>query len=369
MTSQDLDIFLTAPPGLEPVLRDEAVEAGFTDPQPVAGGVTVRGGWPEVWRANLVLRGTSRVLVRMGTFPALHLAQLDKRARRMAWDAVLGPDVPVRVEASCRGSKIYHSGAAAERVGKAITAGAGAAIDVNAPVKLLIRIQNNQCTISLDTSGELLHKRGFKQAVGPAPLRETLAALFLRACGYRGTEPVIDPMCGSGTFILEAAEIALGLHPGRARSFAFEQLATFDAAQWARMQDLSPKDPPAFRFIGSDRDEGAVAMARDNAARAGLASVTAFHQHTVSDLQRPDGPPGLVMVNPPYGARLGDANALKALYAALGRILRERFVGWRVGLVTSDNALAKATALPFRAPGSPVPHGDLRIRLFQTDAL
>ncbi|MGF1454663.1 MAG: class I SAM-dependent RNA methyltransferase [Alphaproteobacteria bacterium] len=367
--SQTLDIFIAAPPGLEPVLREEAVEAGFGDAQGVPGGITIKGDWPAVWRANLMLRGASRVLVRVGAFPAQHLAQLDKRARRLPWADLLARDIPISVEAVCKGSRIYHSGAAAERVAKAATAIAGARTGPEAPLKLLVRIQNNQCTISLDTSGDLLHKRGFKQAVGPAPLRETLAALLLRMCGYRGTEPVMDPMCGSGTFILEAADMALGLHPGRARTFAFEKLPSFDAAAWDALKSAVPRTPPAFRLTGSDRDRGAVTMARANAARAGLTAITAFYQHTVSDLPRPDGPPGLVVVNPPYGARLGDANALKALYAALGRTLKERFAGWRIGLITSEPALAKATALPFRVPGPPVPHGDLRIRLYQTGPL
>ena len=366
-----LDIFLAAPPGLEATLAEEAREAGFSDPIPAPGGVLTRGGWPEVWRANLVLRGAGRVLVRLGAFHAVHLAQLDKRARRIDWAAALRADAPFRVDAACQKSRIWHEGAAAERVARAIAEGCGAAQAADAPVRVLVRIVDDFCTVSVDASGEPLHKRGAKQAVGKAPLRETLAALFLRACGYRGAETVLDPMCGSGTFVLEAAEQALGLPPGRARAFAFERLAGFDPDDWAAMRDAAavPR-PTSLRFAGFDRDEGAVAMSRANAGRAGVAGVTTFARQAVSALAPPaDATPGLVVVNPPYGERIGEGDDLRPLYATLGAVLRERFAGWRVGLVTSEPALARATGLPFEPPDAPVPHGGLRVRLHRTPPL
>ena len=202
-------------------------------------------------------------------------------------------------------------------------------------------------------------------------MRETLASLFLRQCGFDGSEPVVDPMCGSGTFVIEAAEIAARLNPGRSRRFAFEQLATFDAAAWARMRGVESRrtPPPPVRFHGSDRDAGAIAMAQANAERAGVAAFTAFRQCPISDIAAPEGPPGLVIVNPPYGARIGDKKKLLPLYRALGQPLLTRFPGWRVGLITSEPTLAKATGLPFLPPAAPVPHGGLRVTLFQTAAL
>ncbi|MFD1910828.1 THUMP domain-containing class I SAM-dependent RNA methyltransferase [Halodurantibacterium flavum] len=363
------EIFLTAPPGLEPLLAAEAAEAGFDAPQPVPGGVSIRGGWRDVWRANLELRGAGRVLARFASFRAMHLAQLDKRARRVAWSAILRRDVPVRVEASCRASRIYHAGAAAQRIETAIREELGAPVADDAPLRIMVRIEDDLCTLSLDTSGEPLHRRGHKQAVNKAPMRETLAALFLRAAGYAGQEPVLDPMCGSGTFVIEAAEIAAGLQPGRSRRFAFEDLASFDPAEWAAMRAAPTVPDSPLRFYGSDRDSGAVGMSVANAERAGIAAVTRFERHTISDLQRPEGPPGLIMVNPPYGARLGERKLLPALYGTLGEVLRGRFSGWRVGLVTSDAGLARATRLPFGEPGAPVAHGPLRIRLYQTGPL
>ena len=372
------EIFLTVAPGLEHALLAEVREHGFSGPKVVPGGVIIQGGWSDVWRANLHLRGAARVLARIGEFRAFHLAQLDKRARKFPWADVLRADVPVRVEvATNKKSKIYHAGAAAQRIERALSEELGVSIvPPNAPeaqsqgsVTVKCRIEDNLCVFSVDSSGEGLHKRGHKAAVGKAPMRETLAALFLRDCGFDGTETVVDPMCGSGTFVIEAAEIACGLAPGRSRSFAFERLATFDAKAWEEMRRACKENETSLTFFGSDRNTGAVEMAAANAARAGVGRCTAFAQAAVSDLQPPEGVPGLVIVNPPYGARIGNKKLLFSLYGALGQTLMERFSGWRVGIVTSDTALAKATQLPFLPFGAPVAHGGLKIRLFRTDPL
>ena len=368
MSGEAFEIFLAAPPGLEAVLADEARAAGFNVTGEVPGGVTVQGGWPEVWRANLVLRGAGRVLARVGGFRAMHLAQLDKRARKFPWGDVLRVDVPVKVEASCHASRIYHDKAAQQRVERALAEELGVTVDAKAGLRVMVRIEDDFCTFSVDTSGEPLHRRGHKEAVGKAPMRETLAALFLRQCGYDGSETVVDPMCGSGTFVIEAAEMAAGLHPGRSRRFAFEDLAGFDAEAWAEMKQV-PSVGTETVFHGSDRDAGAVNSAAANAERAGVAAFTRFEQMAVSDRMAPDGPPGLVMVNPPYGGRIGNKKLLYALYGALGKTLKERFSGWRVGIVTSEGGLAKATGLTFKPGGAPVPHGGLKVKLYQTGPL
>ncbi|SDW54681.1 THUMP domain-containing class I SAM-dependent RNA methyltransferase [Roseicitreum antarcticum] len=368
--SQRFEIFAVTAPGLEATLCDEVRALGYGDAMAQPGGVSFQGGWPDVWRANLDLRGATRVLARIGAFRAMHLAQLDKRARKFPWADVLRPDVPVRVEATCKASRIYHAGAATQRVETALTETLGVPLSDEAEVRLKVRIEDDLCTFSVDTSGPSLHLRGHKLAMAKAPMRETMASLFLRQCGYTGTEPVVDPMCGSGTFVIEAAEIAAGLRPGRSRAFAFEQLASFDAAAWSALRTApGVAGRGDLRFYGSDRDGGAVTASRDNAERAGLAGLTSFHHHAISDLIPPDGPKGLVIVNPPYGARIGDKKLLFALYGALGKTLLAGFHGWRVGLVTSDAALARATALPFGPPGPPLAHGGLRVSLWQTPTL
>jgi putative N6-adenine-specific DNA methylase len=372
MTAEgEFEIFLVAAPGLEPVLFAEARAREFKNVRYVPGGVTLTGGWADVWRANLELRGAGRVLARIDSFKVLHLAELDKRARRFAWDKILRRDVPFRVEVSCSKSRIYHSGAAAERIERAIKQELGASVSGDAGVLVKARIDHDLCSISVDTSGELLHRRGHKEAVNKAPMRETMASLFLRQCGYDGSEPVVDPMCGSGTFVIEAAEIAARLNPGRSRRFAFEQLATFDQAAWEKMRTSAAvlAVTPAFRFYGSDRDAGAIRMSRENAERAGVAAFTDFACHTISELAAPPGPPGLVVSNPPYGDRIGDKTKLNSLYRALGQTVMTRFKGWRTAIITNDASLAYATGLPFAKPTAPVAHGSLRVTLWQTGKL
>ena len=258
----------------------------------------------------------------------------------------------------------------ARRIATAIRETLGAPVPDDPPddaLTLKVRIDDDLCTISVDTSGEPLHRRGHKQAVNAAPMRETLAALFLRACGYTGAEPVLDPMCGSGTFVIEAAEIAAGLAPGRSRAFAFERLATFDPAAWSALQGRRPAAPdphPLPRQRPRRRRHRHEPRQRRPRRRRGTHRLP---PGPVSDLARPDGPPGLVIVNPPYGARLGDA-ALRPLYAALGAILRR-----------GSPAGASASSPP--SPRSPTPRaavraarpagaaGPLRIRLWQTGPL
>jgi putative N6-adenine-specific DNA methylase len=365
----DFEIFLVSNLGLEAVLCDEVRDKGFADAKEVVGGVVLRGGWPEVWRINLEVRGVTRVLARIGSFHAGHLAQLDKLARKFPWGDFLRADVPIQVEVTCKKSRIYHAGAAAQRIETAIHEELEAPISADAKVCIKARFEDNLCTISIDTSGESLHKRGHKEAIAKAPMRETMASLFLRQCGYDGRETVVDPMCGSGTFVIEAAEIAVGLNPGRTRSFAFEQLVSFDAGAWQTMREAARGTKSAFHFFGSDRDAGAITMSRANAARAGVSEFTVFQQHAAGNLTPPPGPPGLVIVNPPYGIRIGDKTPLITLYGSLGKTLLTRFSGWRVGLITTDTSLAKATGLPFAPPGRPVSHGGLNVLLFQTGRL
>ena len=358
-------LFLVAQPGLEAALAEEAMSAGFADVRAVPGGVEVAGGLAEAMRANRSLRCAVRVLWRVASFRALHLAQLDKRARKLAWGDWLRGDVAVRVEAACHGSKIYHEKAAAQRIAGAIVA-AGIQVAPEAAVVIKARIEDDLCTISIDTSGAPLHRREHKNFVGKAPLRETMAAGFLRQLGYDGTQAVVDPMCGSGTIVLEAAEIAAGLLPGRSRAFAFAHLV--GGGDEGRCPSRSPaylgKDEGA-RFFGFDRDDGAVLGARGNAERAGVAGLCRFARQAVSDLVPPEGVgPGIVLTNPPYGLRIGERKLLFAVYGALGAVLKARFAGWQVGIVAPDKGLVQATGLGLAALG-PVDHSGTKVWLWR----
>lgn len=367
-------IFLVAVPGLEAPLLAEGAALGFEGAHAVPGGVLCSGDMAEAARANGVLRCAVRVLLRVAEFRAMHLAQLDKRSKKVEWARWLVPGVPVRVEAVCRRSKIYVNKAAVQRVTGALEA-AGIPVAKEAEISVKVRIDDDLCTISLDTTGEALHRRGHKEFVGKAPMRETMAAGFLAQMGFDGSQAVVDPMCGSGTFVLEAAEIALGLMPGRTRGFAFQKMAGGGALSADRSlrrgylenKELRDDPRPEPRFFGFDRNDGAIRGALANAERAGVAGIVAFGRAAISDLEPPGGlAPGIVIVNPPYGGRIGERKLLFGLYGALGATLAERFGGWRVGIVTSDGGLAKATGLPLAA-GAPVDHSGTKVCLWQGD--
>jgi len=368
-SEKDLEILLVTAPGLEELLRLEAAEKGFRKPKVIFGGVTIKGDWAAVWRANLDIRGASKVLVRIGSFKAVRLPQLEFQLRSFPWGETLRPDVPVRVDAACKESRIYHSGAVIERIETALKERLGIEVSREAEVCIKARIDKDLCTISIDTSGEMLHKRGHKEAINKAPMRENLAALMLRQCGYKGKEPVLDPMCGSGTFVIEAAEIAAALYPGRSRHFAFEHLKTFDDEPWQALRNRVNTKVTTQKFYGSDRDPGAIRMSLANAARAGVAEKTEFQNLPIAEITPPEGPPGLVIVNPPYGERIGNIKELNALYSSLGQRLKDKFSGWRVGLVTSMDPLAKKTGLPFVQESEPIHHGGLRVKVYSTDPL
>lgn len=366
MTDHLHDIFISTVPGLEPFLLDEIKEAGFTKAQVTHGGVTLKGQVQDVWRANLVLRGASQVLLRLADFRVVHLAKLDKLARRLPWGEYITEGQKISVETTCKKSRIYHHKAASERIARAVVETTGAELSETAGLIIKARIIDDLCTISIDTSGDPLHKRGYKAAVNKAPLRENLAALLLRACGYSGQTSVVDPMCGSGTFVLEAAEIAAGMVAGRARSFAFEQFPYFDDKAFSQLKHSLITAPKATapHFYGFDRDTGAARISKSNAERAGVAARTSFTTATISALKAPDCQPGLVMINPPYGKRIGDIKKLYRLYATLGSVLQASFQGWTVGLVTNSDKLARATGLKDMKKALSFSHGGLPVSLY-----
>ncbi|MEL6914738.1 MAG: class I SAM-dependent RNA methyltransferase [Pseudomonadota bacterium] len=361
--SEPLHLFFVCIPGLEDALQEEVTELGFGPASRVHGGVEIRGSWEDAWRANLWLRGATRVLVRLGSFPARTLSDLERRGAAFPWARYLAPREPVRLDVTCRKSKIAHAGAAAAKLERALRV-AHIPVAAQAAVTLKIRIERDACHVSVDTSGEGLHKRGHKEAVGKAPLRETMAALILRQAGYMPGEPLVDPFCGSGTIPLEAADIASGRAPGRARRFAFERLPSFNAARFR----LLPRERAgvAARCFGYDRDAGAIRNAVANAARAGLDCT--FAAQPVGALEPPTDRPGLVICNPPYGTRIGEVKALHALYATLGERLGA-FEGWRVAILTSEAGLARATGLDFAPEGAAIAHGGLKVWLFQAGPL
>jgi putative N6-adenine-specific DNA methylase len=354
---EPLDLFAICAPGLSTFLAAELRDLGLPVGDVTPAGVTLRGTLADLYRANLQSRLATRIVVRIATFEATHFSTLDKRLRTVDWPRWLAPGTDVACRVTCRKSRLYHSGAVAERVQGAIAAAVRhRAVDVTdedddegAHQLLLVRLDHDRCTVSLDASGALLHRRGYRQAVAKAPLRETLAAAMLRAARWDGTRPLMDPCCGSGTIPIEAALIARQMAPGRNRSFAFERWPNLARRTWQEIREAAqaaerPSTPVV--IAGSDRDAGAIQSARENAARAGVEADIEFAQAAISGA-RPSVPtPGLVAVNPPWGARIGEADALRNLYAAIGKAMRGPFSGWDLAVLAADPRLVRQMGCP-----------------------
>ncbi|HEX5726323.1 MAG TPA: hypothetical protein VFX98_12700, partial [Longimicrobiaceae bacterium] len=266
-----------------------------------------------------------------------------------------------------RKSRLYHEGAVAERLLRFIgerVGGAGAgslAKDEDeeaddAAQLFVVRFVRDECLVSADASGALLHLRGYRQALAKAPLRETLAAALLLGSGWDPASPCVDPLCGSGTIPIEAALLARRIAPGLAnaarepRRYACLEWPGFDAARWAEVvrrarEDILPAAPAP--VLGSDRDEGAVAAAAANAERAGVAADVALSARPLSAIEPPPGP-GWLASNPPYGVRVGESDALRDLFAALGRTARAKCHGWTLALLSADPRLEAQVGIPFR---------------------
>ncbi len=365
MKPKEFEIFIACVPGLEHELLSEIKKNNFKHNKLMIGGVSLFGDWRDVWRANFYLRGATKVLVRFASFRVTHLAQLDKLSHKLNWENLLQYKKSFRVETVCRKSKIYHSGAATQRISKAISDTIDAKEDPSSGILIKTRILSDICTISLDSSGEGLHKRGYKIATGKAPIRETLAALFLQKMNFDGSQVVYDPMCGSGTIVIEAAQIALGLPAGRNRTFAFMELPSFQKDEYEKLTKIEHKKVN-LKFFGSDRDKGAIQNSIKNSKKANVETICQFKTSSISGAIPPTQETGIVLVNPPYGKRVGNRKNLFALYRSLGQTLSEKFVGWQVGIITSDTGLAKATGLKFLDISNAVDNGGIKVQLYET---
>ena len=233
-----------------------------------------------------------------------------------------------------------------------------------APQEFVVRLYHDECTVSADASGELLHRRGYRLAGAKAPLRETLAAAMLAGAGWDATAPLLDPMCGSGTIPIEAALLARGIPPGLDRSFAFQAWPGFDAGVWHRVsaaarERVLPRAGVA--ILGSDRDAGAIEAARANAERAGVAADVEWRRAAISAIDPPPGA-GWMITNPPYGVRVGDRRRLRDLFAQLGNVARRRLVGWRVAFLSAHLELERQVGLPLETRFS-TGNGGIRVRL------
>jgi putative N6-adenine-specific DNA methylase len=343
-----MKVFAMTAPGVEAILARELFGMGINPGETTSGGVSFNGKIEHVMRANLWSRVANRIVVRVDEFHASTFHELERRAKKIEWSRFVSSNQTARFRVTCRKSKLYHSDAVAERLGKAITAAVGAKIETDSDDEaesesqlFIVRIIDDECTISVDSSGALLHRRGYRQAVAKAPLRETLAAAMLYGSGWDMTAPIVDPMCGSGTIAIEAAMMARKMAPGANRSFAFEHWPDHDTEAWNAMigkarADALPKSPAT--IIASDRDAGGVSATQENAERAGVAADIDLSERAISAVEFPETP-GWVISNPPYGLRLGESAPLRNLYAQIGKIIRDRAHGYRLALLSADPAL------------------------------
>jgi putative N6-adenine-specific DNA methylase len=335
------------------------------------GGVLFKGNLSTLYRANLHLRTASRILARLGNFfNATTFAELQKRLSRLPWERCLSPGQPVSIRVTCHQSKLYHSDAVARIVSAALAERLGQASpnlkannDSNEPPQLVVvRLAEDQCTVSVDSSGTLLHKRGYRQAVAKAPLRETLAAGLLLASGWDKASSLLDPFCGSGTIPIEAALLALGIPPGIKRRFAFMDWPGYEESLWQGIaggwQKAESEPPP---ILASDRDAGAIKMAQVNAERAGVSDRIEFKCQAVSSITPPPDP-GWAVTNPPYGLRVSEGKNLRNLYAQFGNVLREKCTGWNLAVLCSDPALLGQMRIKLDSSLSLV-NGGIRVRL------
>lgn len=345
-----IEAFAITAPGLSKIAARELADIGIAVADVEPAGVTFKGGLREVYTANLRARTVSRVIVRLALFQARTFAELERHSARLPWSKFIAPGRKFEIRVTSRKSRLYHSDAVAERIERAVREATEAEPAEGTTVEehegetaqlIIARIERDECVISMDSSGALLHMRGYRRAVAKAPMRETIAAAMLLACEWRADEPLFDPFCGSGTIPIEGAMLARRIPPGLDRVFAFQQWPWIEAGLWSRMRrdaELEILDRAPAPIIGTDRDEGAIRAAGENAERARVLDDVELAVSSVSEASVEAGP-GWVVTNPPYGVRVGTSRELRNLYARFGAVLHERFSGWKLAFLSADHAL------------------------------
>lgn len=359
----EAQLFASAAPGFEPELEAEVrALPGVVSVERTTGGVAFSGPLDLVYHANLKLRTAHRVLLRIETFYARSLPMLYDHLRKVRWERYLGFHDDVAVSVRSKASRLMHADAIRESAGEAIRRsvadlGLAPRSVERSPRTVVLRLFRDRCTVSLDTSGQHLHRRRYRGFLGRAPIRETLAAAILMRVGVERYPVVVDPFCGSGTLLIEAATHNAGLPPGLGRKFGFEGLAFFDAGRWERIVagTLDAAESGGQRFVGSDLDAGAVEGARRNAIEAGVEDACSFGEAAAEELTLPsERGPGLILSNPPYGVRVSGA---EGLLARLLERLADRGSAWDLALIVRDpapivgSAWSVTKSTPFRNGG------------------
>jgi putative N6-adenine-specific DNA methylase len=383
--------FAVSARGIEPVTAAELEQLGAQAIRAVHGGVHFEGDIDLLYRASLWLRTASRILRPLREFAAQNYEMLYSQTRRVRWEDFLDASKTLAVQATIEGAAkraaesaasspppsppgrreryrgkesnrkvpkrgIDHTMYAALKVKDAIVdrlrreQGSRPDVDKDNPdITVHAHFSAGRCTLSLDATGTSLHERGYRSKKAVAPLKETLAAAIIKLTGWDGHQPLFDPMCGSGTLVIEAAQQAMQIAPGLSRrTFGFQRWPEFDGKAWSKVVDAARKQKlsaPPCEIIASDVDPDAILTATDNARRAGLEDVIRFEVRKFEDATPPTSTPGIIVTNPPYGQRLGTNDELVPLYQKIGEILQTRFSGWRAYLMAGNLTLARHIGL------------------------
>ncbi len=351
MPTPPFRLFAIVPPGLEALARAELAPR-VSGLMRVRGGLSVESDWRGLMDLHLHSRIASRILLRIGRFRARALGELERKAGEIPWEAFIPTErlqpghPPIAIDVATSRSRLYHEGAVRERIQRAMgTSGEGE--PESEPWRLQVRVHRDQVTLSLDATGDHLHRRGYRRHVGSAPMRETLAAATLLGSGWQPDTSLVDPFAGSGTIPIEAALLARRIPPALAgrdrepRDFPFRHWEGFPASEWteavgeARAGILHRAPAP---IHASDRDGRVLDALMENARAAGVEEDLSVAEATVTRAPFP-AEPGWIVTNPPYGGRLGDRRKLQPLYRALGRELAEGWNAWGWGAPVSDPAL------------------------------
>lgn len=365
------DYYAVTTPGLEAICRQELIDLGIKCPAPSAkpGGVEFKGRFVDCQRVNLCHRSATRILMRIDTFTATNSRQLKRKCAEIPWELFLPAKPLPEINVSSRRSRLSHTDLIADSVRESLAGRLSAASALppsGVTQTLFVRLADDRATLSLDSSGDALYKRGLKGGPARAPIRETLAAAILVAAGYDRRRPLVDPMCGSGTFSLEAAMMAKQMAPGVQRRFAFMGWPAFQEAPWRylkREAEAAVRHMEQPLIFASDVDNGACGQLAVHITANGLSDAISVTHGNFFDCtgDHYDGGPGLVAINPPYGIRIGEAGDADALFGRICRHLQQAFSGWDVALITPQREYLKT--IPFPVRQVPLMHGGLNVTL------
>jgi putative N6-adenine-specific DNA methylase len=365
--------FASCPRGLEALLAGELQQLGALNPKNVPGGVAFEGDRRVCCRANLESRLATRVLMRLARTPYRNEQDIYEAALALPWPEWFSERQSIRVDVNAVRSPLKSLEFATLRIKDGVCdrfradRGSRPDVDTRSPdVRIQGFIDRDHVSLYLDTSGDPLNKRGYRKEAGEAPLKENLAAGIVRLTGWDGGEPLLDPMCGSGTLVIEAAMMALAIPPGHARGFGFERLADFDRRVWSDVREaaLARRLPPRkLAIFARDRYGDEVKKAHVNLEAAGLAPCVELKQADILDSSAP-ARSGVLIANPPYGARLGEDKELAEFYPKLGDTLKKYYPGWRCYLLSGDPRLPKLIRLT-ASRRTPLYNGPLECRLYE----